>query len=148
MINKKDQTPWTLKKIVLPQNTDHAGVMWHGAYLNWLEESRIDALSRVGLSYSEISGSGYEMPVVELNIKYNSSLIHGETVLLKSWILNQKGPRILWKTIFLKYDGKISAEALVNLVLLYRYEEGFRVLRKGPQNISKAIDALKLGPKD
>ena len=24
--------PWRLRKRVLPQHTDHAGVMWHGAY--------------------------------------------------------------------------------------------------------------------
>ena len=65
--------PWVLKKIVLPQHTDHAGVMWHGSYLNWLEEARVDALAKVGLSYSNLSQNGYEMPVVELNIKYIKS---------------------------------------------------------------------------
>ena len=39
-----------MKKIVLPQHADHAGVMWHGKYFNWLEESRINALSEVGIS--------------------------------------------------------------------------------------------------
>ena len=41
---------WKIKKIVLPQDADHAGVMWHGKYFNWLEESRINALSEVGIS--------------------------------------------------------------------------------------------------
>ena len=27
--------PWKLSKLVLPQHTDHAGVMWHGTYVNW-----------------------------------------------------------------------------------------------------------------
>jgi len=35
---------WELKKKVLPQHTDHAGVMWHGYYLKSLEESRLDAM--------------------------------------------------------------------------------------------------------
>ena len=34
---------WKIEKIVLPQDADHAGVMWHGKYFNWLEESRINA---------------------------------------------------------------------------------------------------------
>ena len=42
---------WKLEKIVLPLHADHAGVMWHGTYFNWLEESRINALSEVGISY-------------------------------------------------------------------------------------------------
>ena len=28
---------FTLTKRVLPQHTDYAGVMWHGAYVQWLE---------------------------------------------------------------------------------------------------------------
>ena len=43
--------PWELKKRVLPQHTDHAGVMWHGTYLNWLEESRIDSIDKAGIKY-------------------------------------------------------------------------------------------------
>ena len=38
---------WRLIKTVLPQHTDHAGVMWHGSYLNFLEEGRIDALDKI-----------------------------------------------------------------------------------------------------
>ena len=45
---------WKIEKIVLPQHADHAGVMWHGTYFNWLEESRINALSEVGISYFEL----------------------------------------------------------------------------------------------
>ena len=38
---------WELIKLVLPQHTDQAGVMWHGCYLNFLEEARINALDKV-----------------------------------------------------------------------------------------------------
>ena len=38
----------------MPQHTDHAGVLWHGYYLNWLEEARIDALSKVGIKYIDL----------------------------------------------------------------------------------------------
>ena len=41
---------WLLQRRVLPQHTDHAGVMWHGAYLAWLEEARVEALAAVGLA--------------------------------------------------------------------------------------------------
>ena len=37
---------YTLTKRVLPQHTDYAGVMWHGAYVQWLEEARV-RLSRL-----------------------------------------------------------------------------------------------------
>ena len=58
--------PWRLCKRVLPQHTDHAGVMWHGAYVGWLEEARVEALAAAGLSYSVMVGMGLEMPVVSM----------------------------------------------------------------------------------
>ena len=75
---------WKLTKTVLPQHTDHAGVMWHGSYLNFLEEGRIDALKKIGIKYSELSVEGFEFPVISLNIKYKISFTHGETFILKS----------------------------------------------------------------
>ena len=30
---------YTLTKRVLPHHTDYAGVMWHGAYVQWREEA-------------------------------------------------------------------------------------------------------------
>ena len=138
--------PWLLRKFVLPQHTDHAGVMWHGFYLNWLEEARVDALAQVGLPYSDLSISGYEMPVVDLQIRYIDSLIHGDVVVLKSWLLEQKGARYPWKTTFHRANGKLCAEALVDLVLLKREESRSRVLRRAPAYISEALGDLQQGP--
>ncbi|WP_320665013.1 acyl-CoA thioesterase [Prochlorococcus sp. MIT 1223] len=138
--------PWLLRKTVLPQHTDHAGIMWHGSYLNWLEESRINALSQAGLSYSNISENGYEMPVVEVSIKYQSSLNHGDEVILKSWLLDSEGARLPWKTVFIKECGKPSAEAIVHLVTLKRIDSGLRIVRRFPDEISKALENLRQGP--
>ena len=146
MITNSNNNPWLLKKIVLPQHTDHAGVMWHGSYLNWLEESRVNALSQVGLSYANLSKNGYEMPVVELRIQYINALNHGDQVLIKSWSLEQKGVRLPWKTILFNTDNKPAAKAMVNLVLIRKFEAGVRIIRRSPENITKALFNLKKGP--
>ncbi len=142
-INKK---PWRLKKKVLPQNTDHAGVMWHGAYVNWLEELRIKALLEVGVPYEKLSMQGFEMPVVELRIKYISALQHGDEVVLESLILERKGLRLPWKTRFLKNGHKLSAEAEVELVLVRKEQKGITLMRETPVHISEAIQKLQEGP--
>ncbi|MEY4431853.1 MAG: hypothetical protein RLZZ533_1789, partial [Cyanobacteriota bacterium] len=54
-------TPWRLERRVLPQHTDHAGVMWHGTYLAWLEEGRVEALDAAGLAYADLSAQGLEL---------------------------------------------------------------------------------------
>ena len=137
---------WMLKKKVLPQHTDHAGVMWHGAYLDWLEEARIDSLFQVGISYADLSLEGYEMPVVDLRIKYLRALKHGENVVLKSRLLPRKGVKSQWQTLFLKENGEWAAEALVVLVLVERVKSDVRVLRKTPDHIAKAFSDIEKGP--
>ncbi len=142
------KNPWLLTKVVLPQNTDHAGVMWHGSYLRWLEESRISALYNVGLAYGEISDDGFEMPVIELQINYIKPLFHGDKALLKSWVSPGRGPRLHWETKILKDSISLAAVAHVDLVLIRRNEKGGRLLRKGPAKLEKALNDIQKGPKD
>ena len=68
---------WKIQKIGLPQNADHAGVMWHGTYFNWLEESRINALLEVGISYFELTKKGFDLPLIDTSIKYKCPLFLG-----------------------------------------------------------------------
>ena len=116
MVDSFSQSPWLLRKIVLPQHTDHAGVMWHGSYLSLLEEARITALSKVGLSYGDLSDEGYELPVVELQIKYLEPFFHGESLLLESWVSKGKGPRLRWLTNFLTDSQKLAALSKIDFI--------------------------------
>jgi len=75
---------WKIKKIVLPQHADHAGVMLHVNYFNWLEESRINALSEVGISYFELTKNGLDLPLINTSIQYKSPLFLGEKITIES----------------------------------------------------------------
>ena len=33
---------------VQPHHTDYAGVVWHGTYLTWMEEARVECLRSIG----------------------------------------------------------------------------------------------------
>ena len=146
MFQNTVKKPWLIKKIVLPQHTDHAGVMWHGSYIAWLEEARIDALFKVGLSYKKLSDEGFELPVVALNINYKKSLSHGDEVLLKSWFRNDQGLRCSWETEFVSSSQKLFSSATVDLVLIKKGDSGVRLIRQRPNYISKAFRELHNGP--
>ena len=75
---------FTLTKRVLPQHTDYAGVMWHGAYVQWLEEARVEALQASGLGYAAMTAMGVDMPVVSLHLDYRHPLRHGDEVCIES----------------------------------------------------------------
>ncbi len=138
---------WILIKKVLPQHTDHAGVMWHGAYLDFLEEGRIDALDKVGLSYSELSKKGFEIPVVSIQLRYKISFIHGENVRLTSQFQLKNKIRLNCKTLFLKPDGDIGAEAKIELVVVRKINESIKLVRDLPVQIKNVFLMLEKGSK-
>ena len=138
--------PWQLSKRVLPQHTDHGGVMWHGAYVGWLEEARVEALAAVGLPYRLMALEGLEMPVVRLEMSYKRALLHGDQVVLLSHALQPDGPRWRWQTRLLRANGDCAFEAHVELVLV-RLDGGRRqILRRTPPSVAAALERLSEGP--
>ena len=143
-----DHNPWKLSKRVLPQHTDHAGVMWHGMYVNWLEEARVAALIQVGLPYQEISEMGLEMPVVSLQLNYIRSIVHGESICLDTWPLPREGIRWPWQSQFLQEGSIVFAKANVELVLTRITGPKMTVLRHTPEHIEHLFLKLQNGPRE
>ena len=136
---------WIIRKETLPQHTDHAGVLWHGYYLNWLEEARIDALSKVGIKYIDLIKDGYEMPVVSIEIKYKSPILHGEEILIESEFVINESPRIKINSNFIRRNNIITTSSSIDLVLINK--ENFSIVRKKPKFFLEALNKLKNGPK-
>ena len=143
MVNESVTAAWCLTKHVLPQHTDHGGVMWHGAYVGWLEEARVEALAATGLPYERMTAAGLEMPVVNLQIRFREALRLGDAVVLSSQAEPQKGVRWPWRTRFLR-RGVCIAEAQVDLVLLRT--DTRQVLRHLPESVAQSFAALRQGP--
>ena len=132
---------WKINKIVLPQHVDHAGVMWHGSYLNWLEEGRLKAISDVGLNYCEITKKGFDLPLVNTSIKYTAPLYLGEEITIESVFSISKSPRIKVNSKFLSAKKKVLTIAEVDLVLIKNIN--FSIVKKRPNFISKAFFKLQ-----
>jgi len=131
---------WKTKKIVLPQHVDHAGVMWHGTYFNWLEESRINALLEVGISYFELTKKGFDLPLINTSIKYNSPLFLGDKINIESAFNIGKSPRVNIISKFLNETNQTLTIAEVNLVLINK--KNFSIIKKRPDFLSKAFIKL------
>lgn len=148
MTEHDERRAWRLWRRVLPQHTDHAGVMWHGAYITWLEEARVEALAAAGLAYADLAARGLELPVVNLSLHYRQALLHGERVELRSWSLPRQGLKLPWLSRFIGSDGQVAAEARVDLVLvdLSGGAGQRRLLRRCPPDLNAALARLAEGP--
>ena len=131
---------WKIEKIVLPQHAADAGVMWHGTYLNWLEESRINALLEVGISYFELTKKGFDLPLINTSIKYKSPIFLGEKIIIESVFNIEKSPRINIISKFINKKKEILTIAEVNLVLINK--RNFSIIRKRPDFLSEAFIRL------
>ena len=131
---------WEINKTVLPQHSDHAGVMWHGTYFNWLEEGRINALSKAGINYFDLTKKGFELPLINASIKYILPLCLGNKITIESIFNISKSPKIKIYSKFINESKKIMTIAEVTLVLVDKNK--FSIIRKRPDFISTAF--LKL----
>ena len=136
--------PWELNKKVLPQHTDHAGVVWHGTYLNWLEESRIDSIGKAGIKYIELLNKGFEMPVYKIEIKYLMPIMIGDEIIVKSSFITNQGPRIKVNSTFNNLRNNIHAEASIDIVLINK--KTFKIVRKRPDFLENYLNNLRKGP--
>ena len=131
---------WKIEKLVLPQHSDHAGVMWHGTYFDWLEEGRINALSKAGINYVDLTKNGFELPLIDTSIKYISPLFLGDTITIETIFKISKSPKINIHSKFINKIKTVLTIAEDNLVLMNK--KSFSIIRKRPDFISKAF--LKL----
>ena len=131
---------WKINKIVLPQHSDHAGVMWHGTYFNWLEEGRINALSQSGINYFDLTKKGLELPLINASIKYILPLFIGDNITVESLFNIGKSPKINIYSKFINESKNVTTLAEVDLVLVDK--NNFSIIRKRPDFLSKAF--LKL----
>ena len=131
---------WKIERLVLPQHSDHAGVMWHGTYFDWLEEGRINALSKAGINYVDLTKNGFELPLIDTSIKYISPLFLGDNITIETIFEISKSPKIKIHSKFINKRKTVLTIAEVNLVLISK--KSFSIIRERPDFISKAF--LKL----
>ncbi|MBO6272733.1 acyl-CoA thioesterase [bacterium] len=68
-------------------DTDAYGVVWHGAYLRWMEKGRVLLCEEIGVDFNDLKeNKDVLLPVSSLNIRYKSSAKIGEKISVKTTI--------------------------------------------------------------
>ncbi|MBW4521297.1 MAG: acyl-CoA thioesterase [Scytolyngbya sp. HA4215-MV1] len=124
-----------------PHQTDYAGIVWHGTYLTWMEEARVECLRSIGVEFADLVSLGCDLPVVELSLRYHQSIRMGMTAIVKTRMTEMTGVRINWQYQVESTDGQeLYLTGVVTLVALDR-EKG-KILRQLPPVVKDALVKL------
>jgi acyl-CoA thioester hydrolase len=121
---------------VHPNQTDYAGVVWHGSYIVWLEEARVAFFRELGIEYADLVDSGCELPVVDLSIRYHRAVKMGREAVVKTCLKEIKGVRINWEYRIESAEG-LHVTAAVTLVAIDRQRA--KIMRQLPPLLVDAI---------
>ncbi|MGD1804599.1 acyl-CoA thioesterase [Dapis sp. BLCC M126] len=126
---------------VHPHHTDYAGIVWHGTYISWMEEARVESLRSIGIEFAELVNLGCDLPVVELSARYHKPVKLGMVVMVKSRMVNIQGVKLDWDYQIQSLDGKeLYVTAKVTLVTVDK-EKG-KIMRRLPPPIEAILTKL------
>ena len=57
-----------IERTVYYADTDSYGVVWHGAYLRWIEQGRVEFCRDLGLDLVELKNRDITIPVTNPNL--------------------------------------------------------------------------------
>lgn len=121
-----------------PHQTDYAGIVWHGTYLTWLEEARIEWLRSIGVEFADLVAVGCNMPVVELSIRYHLPVRMGMDAIVKTRMSEMKGVRLNLDYQIQSLDSTVLyATAQVTLVTV-DLDKG-KIMRQLPPTVKDAL---------
>lgn len=124
-----------------PHHTDYAGIVWHGSYIAWMEEARVECLRSIGIEFADLVALGCDLPVVELSIRYHRQIQLGMAAVVKTRIAEVSGVRINSDYQIQSLDGQqLYVTARVALVAVDR-EKG-KIMRQLPPVMKDAFARL------
>lgn len=97
---------------------DLQGIVNNANYQHYLEHTRHEFLSSIGVSFAELHKQGIDAVVARINMSFKTSLTSGDEFVSKLYITKEGIKYIFHQDIFRKSDNKLSVKATVEVVNL------------------------------
>ncbi|HAA26484.1 MAG TPA: acyl-CoA thioesterase [Cyanobacteria bacterium UBA8553] len=124
-----------------PHHIDFAGIVWHGTYVAWMEEARVECLRSIGIDFADLVALGCDLPVVEMSLRYHRQIRMGMVAVVKTRMADMEGVRINWDYQIQSPDAQeLYLTGRVTLVAVDR-EQG-KMLRQLPPTFKDALVKL------
>jgi len=128
-------------------DTDCYGVMWHGAYLKWLEAARDKAVVDCGVNL-QTPNEGWVYPVAEQNLRFRKGGRLRDKITIETQISIQ-GPRLNFHQTMVRFSAIDSSkietlmETLTTCVVCDATT--FKPLRRIPEALQQALTPISIG---
>ncbi len=98
-------------------DTDAYGVAWHGSYLRWMEQARVEFCRDIGIDLVEMKTQDVAIPVTNLNIRYKASALLDERIVVETEITKMTPIVVQFtQTIKNKETDKVCTIGIVEVV--------------------------------
>lgn len=119
-------------------DTDKMQFVYNGKYLEYFEVGRTELLRSTGLSYAELEKHGYQLPLIEANIKYKNPAQYDDILEIYATVKKLYSPKVHIEYVIKRKDSnEIIAEGFTTHVFI---KEATKKAIRPPQIY---IDALK-----
>ena len=114
-------------------DTDAYGVAWHGSYLRWMEQARVEFCRAIGIDLVELKKNDVAIPVTNLNIRYKASALLDERIVVETEIYEMTPLVVKFsQNIKNKETGKIYTIGTIEVVAVNN--QG-KIYRKIPDSL-------------
>lgn len=133
---------YVLKKRVRFYETDGMRVVYHGNYLNWFEEARVEYMRKGGVCLNDLLEEGIVFPIVEVHVKYMKSAHYDDIILVKTYLREVDRAKLVFEYEVIKEDtGEILTTG--RTVGTYTKMETGKIARMPAERLSKLMEISK-----
>lgn len=130
---------YVLKKRVRFYETDGMRVVYHGNYLNWFEEARVEYMRKGGVCLNDLLEEGIVFPIVEVHVKYMKSAHYDDIILVKTYLREVDRAKLVFEYEVTKEDtGEILTTG--RTVGTYTKMETGKIARMPAERLSKLME--------
>ncbi|MDJ1181893.1 acyl-CoA thioesterase [Roseofilum casamattae] len=130
---------------VYPHHTDYAGVVWHGTYIQWMEQARVEYFNAIGIDFTQLVKLGCDLAVVDLSARYHRPLRLGMDAKVKTRLAEIKGVRQIVECQICSLDEDcLYLSSRVILVPVDRSQG--KILRKLPKMMAEGLSRVLAEP--
>lgn len=129
-----------LKQRVYYGDTDAYSVVWHGAYVRWMEMARVEFCSQIGIDLVDLKNRDVAIPVTNMNIRYKSSALLDERIIVET-TLSKLSPITATFTQVIKNAETSQVRIIAEVEIVAVHNDG-KIYRRIPDELRIPLEGV------